>query len=472
MREILSSIVKIFTGRDELSFRGIRSSLWAVILVFPLSVIIGDIRYFNLRIEYLGLQSYELMLFPLGLGWLVLSFLPKQWIISALRISACICAALLPFQLLLTDDMPRLSVFMLFQFFNGVCAGAAFYLFCFTLNNVERLFGMMLITFYYGYYHVFYRAFLAVQTAQKTWVSIVIMAFYLIVVFLCFIKKNHAENCQTENTNNNFSSTVMLVIALDVVYYLFMATINYTEAEDRQVNTIAWGIGQFSAIIVVLIIHLWVNRSAMYSWLMFLVLSLLGLGALIPNNPVLSFAGSFSYGLGDGIGYIIIYFICGGVIKQSKSLKMFRLYCLVFFVEYFILSGLLAKSYESFVGQSNILAFGIVIVLASICFMFFPVLQRRIFDAPWTDGLNMVDMVEYAPALAKTEQIDVNEKLGLSPREKEIFTLLLTEVSRKEIAETLKLSIFSVDFHSKNLYRKLGIQSRVELLSKYGKKWS
>jgi hypothetical protein len=147
----------------------------------------------------------------------------------------------------------------------------------------------------------------------------------------------------------------------------------------------------------------------MYSWLLFLVLSLLGLGALIPNHPVLSFAGSFSYGLGDGVGYIIIYFICGGVIKQSKSLKMFRIYCLVFFAEYFILSGLLAKSYERFVGQSHILAFGIVIILASICFIFLPVLQRRIFDNPWTDGLHMVDMPEYAPALAETDQLDYKE---------------------------------------------------------------
>jgi DNA-binding CsgD family transcriptional regulator len=480
MNSVKGVFTKIFSSHDELSFRNIRfasgkhasgkqGSLWAAILVFPISVILGDIRYFNLRIEYLGLQSYELMLFPLGLGWLVLFFLPKQFILPALRISASLCAALLPFQLLLTEDVPRLYVFMAFQFLNGICAGAAFYIFCFTLNNVERLFGMMLITFYYGYYHVFYRAFPAVQTAQKTWVSVAVMAFYLLIVFLCFTKKEQAANRQTENTNNNFSSTVMLVIALDIVYYLFMATINYTEGEDNQVNTLAWGLGQFASIVVVFIIHLWVNRSALYSWLIFLVLSLLGLGALIPNNPVLSFAGSFSYGLGDGIGYIIIYFICGGVIKQSKSLKMFRLYCLVFFVEYFILSGLLAKSYENFVGQSHLLAFGIVIILASICFMFLPVLQRRVFDAPWSDGLHMVDMIEYAPALAETEQLDASENLGLSPREKEIFTLLLTDVPRKQIAHTLKISYSAVNFHVKNIYKKFGIQSRVELLTKFGK---
>jgi DNA-binding CsgD family transcriptional regulator len=148
---------------------------------------------------------------------------------------------------------------------------------------------------------------------------------------------------------------------------------------------------------------------------------------------------------------------------------MFRIYCLVFFIEYFILSGLLAKSYESFVGQSHILAFGVVIVLASICFMFFPVLQRRVFDAPWTDGLKLADMTESAPILAETEQLVAKENLGLSPREKEIFALLLTEASRKEIAHTLNIGDSAVNYHTKNIYRKLGIQSRVELMTKYGK---
>jgi hypothetical protein len=73
-----NAIVNIFTSHNELTFRSLRGSLWAVILVFPMSVILGDIRYFNLKIEYMGLESFELMLFPLGLGWLVLSFLPKR----------------------------------------------------------------------------------------------------------------------------------------------------------------------------------------------------------------------------------------------------------------------------------------------------------------------------------------------------------------------------------------------------------
>jgi len=55
----------------------------------------------------------------------------------------------------------------------------------------------------------------------------------------------------------------------------------------------------------------------------------------------------------------------------------------------------------------------------------------------------------------------------LTSREREVFNLLLTDKPPKEIASFMKVSYYTVDFHRKNLYRKLGIQSRTELFAKY-----
>jgi DNA-binding NarL/FixJ family response regulator len=98
-----------------------------------------------------------------------------------------------------------------------------------------------------------------------------------------------------------------------------------------------------------------------------------------------------------------------------------------------------------------------------------PYLQRKIFNTPWSDGLKLADMIEYAPVIAEVEQLDETERLGLSPREKEIFILLLGDSQRKHIANTLKVGEGTVNFHVNNLYRKLGIQSRAELFTKHGK---
>jgi DNA-binding CsgD family transcriptional regulator len=213
-----------------------------------------------------------------------------------------------------------------------------------------------------------------------------------------------------------------------------------------------------------------INRSALHSWLLFLVLSLVGVCALLYDAPFTIITGSFAKGLGDGLGYIIIYYICGGVIKQSKSHKMYKRFCLMVFAEYFVISGILDKCYSLFKGQTHILAFAIVFVLSCICFLLTPLLQRRLFDVPWTDGFYLADMPEYAPAIAQAEKVDHEEQLVLSQREKEILGLLLTELSTKEIARDTGLTYSGANFHIQKLYTKLGVQSRTELLAKYIKK--
>jgi DNA-binding CsgD family transcriptional regulator len=55
----------------------------------------------------------------------------------------------------------------------------------------------------------------------------------------------------------------------------------------------------------------------------------------------------------------------------------------------------------------------------------------------------------------------------LSPREKELFDLLLKGVSPKEIAHNLNLKSTTVGYYRTNLYNKLGVHSIQELLVKY-----
>jgi GGDEF domain-containing protein/DNA-binding CsgD family transcriptional regulator len=217
----------------------------------------------------------------------------------------------------------------------------------------------------------------------------------------------------------------------------------------------------------VIVVQLFIGRSALYLWLMFLVFSLLGLGALLYDAPLTLISGSFAYGLGDGLGYIVIFYMCAGAIKRSKSLRMFRLYCLMFFVECFVISGLFSFYFNYFDGPDKFLAFGIVLVLVSVSFLLIPLMQKKLFDADWTDGLYLRDMDKYFLPFARTEAINTENHLDLTSREEEIFTMLLTGKAPKEIAYTLKISPYTVNFHQKNLYRKLGIQSRSELFARY-----
>ena len=478
-----STFKRFLQTRDELSLSNIRRDVWPLLLIFPLTVILGDFRYFNLNIVFAGLQSYELMLYTLGLGWLVLAFVPKQFIFPLLKIAAVCCAVLLPFQLLLTDEISKLAAFMSFQFFNGICAACAFSFFCFKLNNIERLFGMTLILFYYSLYYTIYRTFPAVQAVYKTYGGILIMQLYLVVVFLLgnILKKpvfggelvsetaDTPDNGESRGGNRIEIPIIGTVIGLHIVYYSIMCMINYIESAENIIFSMPYGLGQLSSILIIIFFMLLWNRSALSIWPMFFIFSLLGITIVGYNINAAHFAGSLLYGLGDGLGYILIYYLCLGAIKKSKSIKMYRLFCIILFIEYFFISGLLSQAFDRHEGSNHVIALSVVVALSLCCFLILPYLQKKLFEADWTDGLYLKDMTEYKQGLADTDVININEHLALTEREHEVFTMLLKGMASKEIAYTLKISYPTVNFHTANLYRKLGVQSRSALFAKYRK---
>ena len=71
---------------------------------------------------------------------------------------------------------------------------------------------------------------------------------------------------------------------------------------------------------------------------------------------------------------------------------------------------------------------------------------------------------------ARKELQYFKDEPSLTVREREIFTLLLSGIEVKQIASNLKISYSGVNFHIKNLFAKLGVHSRAELLVKYHNK--
>lgn len=55
----------------------------------------------------------------------------------------------------------------------------------------------------------------------------------------------------------------------------------------------------------------------------------------------------------------------------------------------------------------------------------------------------------------------------LSTRELEVFAQLLTDKTQEQIADELFISGSSVHFHCKNIYKKLGVSGRRQILIKY-----
>jgi DNA-binding CsgD family transcriptional regulator len=78
--------------------------------------------------------------------------------------------------------------------------------------------------------------------------------------------------------------------------------------------------------------------------------------------------------------------------------------------------------------------------------------------------ITLKKLMKIAKEAATATPETVFEGVKLTDREKEVGALLLTELSITQIAAVMKIANVTVDFHSKKLYRKMGIESRTELL--------
>lgn len=58
-----------------------------------------------------------------------------------------------------------------------------------------------------------------------------------------------------------------------------------------------------------------------------------------------------------------------------------------------------------------------------------------------------------------------SDRPEITPREREVWRLLGSGASNRDIAEKLFISVHTVKFHTRNLFRKLGFRSRYEALS-------
>ena len=83
------------------------------------------------------------------------------------------------------------------------------------------------------------------------------------------------------------------------------------------------------------------------------------------------------------------------------------------------------------------------------------------------EKLNYFDYLNLAKQEFQSMLSDYPELSELSARELEVFAQLLSDKTQSEIADELFISTSSVHFHCKNIYKKLGVSSRRQILIKY-----
>jgi transcriptional regulator of acetoin/glycerol metabolism len=81
----------------------------------------------------------------------------------------------------------------------------------------------------------------------------------------------------------------------------------------------------------------------------------------------------------------------------------------------------------------------------------------------------LLDLVSKELQPEQQSSLSAEAERKLTPREIEIYKLLLQRLSSTEIAAALQLSISTVRTYRKNIYQKLGVNKLADLLSKYSR---
>lgn len=151
------------------------------------------------------------------------------------------------------------------------------------------------------------------------------------------------------------------------------------------------------------------------------------------------------------MGYIASYYLLGYALARYTNYQRFRRIILVVFTISLLLHmgpNLISRhvpQHLALIGGALSLLLFVIFVLLS------PVFSREMF---------VVEDREQDLLLRRAQKM---QEAGLTAREVEIVNLLLTGKMLKECAVDMNITVDTAKFHSRNVYRKLGIQGRSEL---------
>ena len=111
-------------------------------------------------------------------------------------------------------------------------------------------------------------------------------------------------------------------------------------------------------------------------------------------------------------------------------------------------------------------AFSFVLSIAAVAYLFFLFSENnRVYIDVLVAEFKARDIVQINETVAKADRF---EGLGLAPREKEVCGLLLKSLTVRQISGELGLAFATVNGYYRDLYRKLGINSKAELFMRFG----
>ncbi len=460
----LKSALKQFGGESEgIRFKDVRASRIIYVLAYALELIFYSYRgnFLPLNVNVFGLNGWTIVQVAHGIASLVIMLLWSARFKSLIYVSVAIfIAGFIPY-VFLPDGIVRL-IFCIIAYIGlggAVTASRCGYAYC--ANNSERFFGIL---FMFLSVSVVYT--LSALNLSGVFITYVVpLALMLgLCVCLCLFKEKDFE--VKDEVSKGDSKGLYWAFAYFIVYFSIdgyqSALMGSSGASGNELYLI---LGMAIACVLLFMVFKVFKISSWHLWNFFFIFAI-GMATFAvfakdvgSANPQYVFTGLTL------MGWPLCLYTMGCAQRKFASYKLLKR-CTIIFVIVSPVTNFVSSILKTF-SPSVLPVFTLCYVLAVTIFMLIlsPFSYKYLFSSNWIPELYKNDMSLIKEKVEKTDEF---EKYCLTPRQKEIATLLLLAKTRRQIAGELSISESTVKMHVTDLYRKLNINSRVELFRLFG----
>ena len=431
------------------AFSSLRPNMLPYMLIFSLAPIFPTMKNSLVASadRILGMDGVFTMgiAYSLGIGLIFLLVRPASLHRAAKRLAMATAALFLGWILTpLSPFTPWLG--LLFSLGLGGCAGIALFGFTYALNDMERLFGAAVTV-------LFSMVSQIILSLPPLWPlsGPLYLAAQVLVTLLCFLRyrpQDYLEESASPRTKNIKALTAALYF-----FFAHRAVVFFFSYLPHAFSTPLVGLAGTAVFLVSLYVFFAFRFSTWYLCVFFFtgMLASFILRLMLPRDSGV-LASDIIHGFGN-MGYIASFYLLGFALNRHADFRRFRLIILVIFNSSLLLH-ILPGALSRFIPEW-MLAIGTT-VTAGLFVNF--VLLSPVFSN---------EMFQTAEKDPQDNLVSLMQKRGLTAREQEIAMLLLQGCLLKDCAAKLNISYGTVKFHAKNIYRKLGITGRSELLSAF-----
>lgn len=460
---LFSSIARLWRAQEALRLRNIRRSHLRYFFAFPLAMIFANLQEILFKSDYSlwGLDAVTLSSGSYCLGAGVLFIFSTSRNLSAIsRVSAVLTVAGFACWITLPDSALSLGFALLFMAGIGGCAVSGGYAYAFALNNAERFWGAVLISLFYGLTRI--NAGFPLLSPAGMRILMVLLVAGTVASLLLYRAKDFQP--APNRRQKGWPPAVWLMMYFFVSMYFLELFFTYLPGATEPGAMVLCGAFGVMGVLLCVLLQMAFRRGV---WIMcnLFFIALVGSYALMyaPEASALRAVAVSLRGL-QLIGYLAGLYLLGCVLNEFGDFRLFKLiaaFLMPVSALMYLLPNLLAGQPAALHATATAASAGLFIVFLLLS----PAYSSHLFSTDWSGDLRGLAMPGARERAARDDQLD---RSGLTLREREVAMLLLRGEGAKEIAQSLGITVYTANFHIKNLYKKLGITNRTELFARFG----